>query len=853
MSGSVQTKRDSNSLNRLQLAVFACLLLLIILLAVFAYKSNFAFHSEPILLTGTIAAGTMVLVCMLRFRAVFQKQAQFLSADRDRLVKLERIGGFAHWELDFEQNRLELSPNAYDILDFPTGSLEDADIFISHVHPQDREEVRNRFRERKDSQYTLEYRIINPQEEIIWIEVFSEARKDTRGTIDGRLGVLRNITAFRVREDALTTAVRKTEKALELAEMFEWEADLETRRFSIMEPYGTKLFLQPGKYTFTFEEFFSRIDQTQRDQAMRRMTLRDTEEDTPLEMELRFNRIDGEIFYLRLFGSHVRDSQGWVTRRFGIAQDISTLREAERALEESEREKNLVIDNINIGLALWTPDRRLIWANRVLCNLFKADNTELRRDELCYRLLELNDHPCPNCPIPEALHQRRTATQEIAVHDRILSVTAVPFIDRYGEITRIITMVNDISGQKAVQEQLLQVQKMDAVGQLAAGIAHDFNNLLHVIISYTDHALEVCDAGIRKYLEPIAEAARKGHDLVTDLLTFSRSESNVYPQALLLTEFIPGFVTRIRPFLKQDIRVETVIDQSVSEISADPGVLEQILDHLVKNAEDAMPDGGQLTIEVRDVHLKNKTHMRNEQIVPPGDFVTLSVRDTGIGIEEADIPLIFNPFFTKKEIGHGKGLGLSTVYALTKKHNGFIEVESQLGSGTSFTLYFPIRTDTDVDTEELIRSLRQSIASDPIRVLLVDDDPTVRRVTVRTLEKIGYVLMEASDGQTAIDLLSEHAGSIQLVLLDVVLPRRSGREVYDHIRTVSPETRVIFATGYASHYLDNLPPDASVLHKPYAKSALLRTIKQAFASSRLNHSDIKNPGNPPAAKQDEAE
>ncbi|MBN1880373.1 PAS domain-containing protein [bacterium] len=823
----------------LQYSFFACLFVFVGLLTAIVVRLRIINIRDYILLTALIIAGAGLIGIILVLRRFLLDQNKILASHDDHLMQMERIGGFAHWEFDFDENRMDLCENAYALLDFPVGYLEDADIFISHVHPEDREMVRSRFRERKDTQYTMEYRIINPSAEIIWVEVFSESRLDSHGTIDGRLGIMRDITSFRVREEALQTAVQKTEKALQMAEMFEWEYDLETRRFGIMEPYGAKLFLQPGRFSFTLEEFFSRVDQEHRENALRLMTTRDSEDDAALELELRFNRVDGEIYYLRMYGTPVRDSQGWVVKRFGIAQDISTLRETEHALEESEREKNLVIDNINLGLALWTPDRRLIWANRVLLNLFRAEHHDLKRDELCYQLLKTDNHPCSNCPIPDALHQRQSVTQEIAVAGRILSVTAVPFIDRYGEVTRIITIVNDVSGQKAFHDQLLQIQKMDAVGQLAAGIAHDFNNLLHVMLNYIESALDTCDERTRTSLEPIAEAAKKGHDLVSQLMTFSRTESNFQPQAVNPGDFLPQFVVRIRPFLRETISVELSIDSKVSEISADPGLLEQILENLVKNAEDAMPEGGLLTISARDADMTDLTRMNN-QGMRPESYVTITVSDTGVGIPESEIPEIFNPFYSTKDVGEGKGLGLSTVYALMKKHQGFIEVKSEKNVLTEFILFFPVRHELDVDTDELMRSIRQSIASEAITILLVDDDPTVRKVTVHTLEKAGYVLLEAADGQTAIDLFSKHADSIQLVLLDVVLPRRSGREVFDHIQAIRPGTRVIFATGYASTYLDDLPQDAPVIHKPYAKSALLRTIKVVFAPQNTYPTDKKN-------------
>jgi two-component system, cell cycle sensor histidine kinase and response regulator CckA len=781
--------------------------------------------SHSAMVTGSILSGLGMFICILML-------IRTVSMEHSRAVRhlhhIMRTGGLGCWTCQYENDRLDLDETAWPILGLPAGSIDSPEAFIRLVHPDDRAGVRNLFSQTTPGSRLAACRFIPPAGKMIWIEIIAEppaGKADSEGICEG---VIRDITALKTREMELERTITKTDHALKLADMVEWELDLAEYRILIMEPFATRLFLKSTGNGFGLDEFFSRIDREFRDTVVQRLTAKDAADDKPLDLEFRFNRIDGDFFYLKFYGTHLRDSTGRIIKRFGLAQDISRLRETEQALEESEKEKNLVIDTIHLGLALWTPERRLIWANRKIFELFGAEHSDKIHNELCYRLLRPNCTTCTNCPVLEALQRRQPITQEMDIAGKILSVSAVPFIDRYGEITRIITMVHDISYQKKQQQQLYHTEKMEAVRSLAAGIAQDFNNLLQVIMHWVELSRDSSDTSTHYNLENIISAVQKGHDLTNQLLTFSGMDTAFQPQSVSVIDFLNRFADDLKQRVSDNITVTITIDPDLPSISADVKLLENMLNALFINAEEAMETGGRLHISASEIDLTEQIYVHN-QMPSSGRYVRLSIADTGTGITESEMNRIFNPFFTTKTDRQNRGMGLPKVYSEMRRHNGYIQVDSDEGKGTEISLCFPVPSNTTLDTAELLRLVKKDHDSDSVNILLVDDDPTVRKLTLRTLEKHGFNLIEAADGQTAIDLFTQHSGNIHLVLLDVILPRRSGREVYDHIKQVQPNTRVIFATGYSASYLDDLPNDAVVIQKPFTKTALLQTVKLALA------------------------
>lgn len=810
----------------------ACLILLIQLVYILSQPDPHSIH-------GTIAclgllslslAGVVHMVLVSR-RLKAQSDSQL-----EDVITLEQVGGFSRWTYEAASNSMQISECGYDMLGFERGSISTLQQFLDVVHPDDLSTVEKRFQRQYSDRVTVQYRLINPLQETVWIEVFSEPLQDRNGQIIGRYGVFRDISSIRFRETALSEARNKTEQALELARMVEWEYDPDNRKFKIMENLGARLFMQPGKFTYSAEEFLARIDSDSRPFFIELLGNRSGKRDQPFTREVRFTRLDGEVFYLRMFGSSMVE-EGLICRRFGLLQDITELRQAEHALAESEKEKNLVIDTIDIGLALLFPDHEIIWTNHALNRMFNVTGNNLEGENFCFALWDNADKPCDDCPVQACIQSRQTESKEFTVEDRFLSISAAPFIDQYNEITRVILMVRDITAQQDLMQQLLHAQKMEAVGQMAGGIAHDFNNILHIILGYCEFAQESCDHETQELLRPIDESAHKGHELVRQLLNFSHTETNFNPKHLDLNRTLPMFKEWIKRMIGENIVVDLFINDPLPGINADINQLDQVMLNLCVNARDAMPDGGLLTIDATVKAIDRPLIYHNQQL-KPGDYVVIAVKDTGCGIQSEALSRIFDPFFTTKDIGKGTGLGLSTVYSVMQKHHGLVQVTSKSGCGTTFELFFPIPSEDDLDTADIVISINMDISSVPLTILFVEDDPMVRRMTSKTLEKAGFNLLVASDGQSAIDVFTENADTIDVVLLDVVLPRKSGREVFEFIRETRPNLPVVFATGYAAEYLDGIPGDANILQKPYSKKELLKTLKQltrGWGNSKNKH------------------
>jgi signal transduction histidine kinase/FixJ family two-component response regulator len=385
--------------------------------------------------------------------------------------------------------------------------------------------------------------------------------------------------------------------------------------------------------------------------------------------------------------------------------------------------------------------------------------------------------------------------------------------------------------EKALQEseqQLRQSQKMEAIGTLAGGVAHDFNNLLTVISSYSEMAIDELDAGapMRADLEQVFQAARRAAALTRQLLAFSRKQV-MRPEVVDLNQLVAAIETMLRRLLGAGIEIRRVEGVAPALVKADPGQLDQVLMNLAVNARDAMPAGGRLTLETASVRLDAVEAARLG--VEAGDWVVLSVQDSGTGMDEATRARIFEPFFTTKEPGKGTGLGLSTVYGIVQQSGGCIAVESELARGTTFKVYLPA-----------IESVEETIEAEPNRsragtgsetVLLVEDEEAVRVLVDRLLRRCGYSVLTASHAGEALLLAEQHQGPIHLLLTDVVMPLMSGRQLAERLRRGRAEMRVLYMSGYTNdgapgHGL--LEAGTDLLQKPFGPDALTRKVREVL-------------------------
>jgi PAS domain S-box-containing protein len=393
-----------------------------------------------------------------------------------------------------------------------------------------------------------------------------------------------------------------------------------------------------------------------------------------------------------------------------------------------------------------------------------------------------------------------------------------------------IAFVSDISERKKLEEQLLHAQKMEALGQLAGGVAHDFNNMLTVISGYDRMILDELSPldPLHEYALEILKSAERAGALTNQLLAFSRRQI-LQPRVVSVNTVVKQTEKMLRRLIGEDVHLDFSLHPEGGNIKADPNQIEQIIVNLAVNARDAMPRGGRLTIETQNVVL-DETYVRTHAGVKPGDFVMIAVSDNGSGMDAATRQRIFEPFFTTKERGKGTGLGLATVYGIVKQSGGDIWVYSEPAQGTTFKLYFPLATEEDVVEPPAAGPL--DIEATHETVLVVEDEQTVRDLTVRMLQKLSYHVLAAADGAEAIEISKAHAGNIALLVTDVVMPEMSGRQVAEALLSQRPEMRVLYLSGYTETTIVNhgvLDSGVEFLPKPFSREALGAKIRAILA------------------------
>lgn len=394
-----------------------------------------------------------------------------------------------------------------------------------------------------------------------------------------------------------------------------------------------------------------------------------------------------------------------------------------------------------------------------------------------------------------------------------------------------IAFVSDISQRKTLEEQLLQAQKMEAVGRLAGGVAHDFNNMLTVITGYNRMILDELSPldPLRGYAEEVLKAADRAAAITNQLLAFSRRQI-IQPRVISVNAVISQTEKMLHRLLGEDIQLVFALAPEVGNIKADPNQIAQAIVNLAVNARDAMPTGGRISVETANAQL-DENYVRTHLGVKPGDFVMIAMSDTGHGMDAATRQRIFEPFFTTKGQGKGTGLGLATVYGMVKQAGGDIWVYSEVGQGTTFKLYFP-RVDEAV--ADAGAGGTEKAAAGGETVLVVEDEHAVRELTVKMLQQLGYVVLSAASGPAALEIAKASGGQISLLVTDVVMPGMSGRQVADQLLSTHPEIKVLYLSGYTENTVIHhgvLDSGVDFLPKPFSREALGKKVREILGKT----------------------
>jgi len=424
-----------------------------------------------------------------------------------------------------------------------------------------------------------------------------------------------------------------------------------------------------------------------------------------------------------------------------------------------------------------------------------------------------------------ASFENRYVTKDGSYRSLLWNATPLP------ETQLVYAAAHDITEHKRLLGQLLQAQKMEAVGKLAGGIAHDFNNLLTIINGYSQLVLERLgsDDPQREQIDEIKKAGDRAAALTRQLLAFSRQQV-LEPQVLDLNAVVANLEKMLRRLIGEDIELEAVLGPELGRVKGDPGQIEQIIMNLAVNSRDAMPKGGKLTIETANVDLDGH-YARSHLAVTPGPYVMLAVSDAGIGMDADTLARIFEPFFTTKEMGKGTGLGLATVYGIVKQSGGNIWVYSEPNRGTTLKIYLPRVEETLQPAER--EKPRADLPKAAETVLVIEDEPAVRSLVRGVLQSRGYTVLQAGRGEEALAVSEQHQGPIHLLLTDVIMPGMSGRELAKRLGSKRPEMKVVYMSGYTDDAIVRhglLEQGTAFIQKPFTPSSLARKVREVLES-----------------------
>jgi PAS domain S-box-containing protein len=644
--------------------------------------------------------------------------------------------------------------------------------------------------------------------------------------------------------DQLRRTMEFVSLAHAVAHIGTWEWDIASDVVTWSDETYRIFGVEPAAGPMSVEDYLGLIHPEDRD-TVREAVSRAIESRAPFEVDHRIVRPDGSLRSLHGRGGIVSDSTGRPVRLIGAVLDITGRKQAEEALRQANDRLQVIIQSSPLAILsldaagivqMWNPaaERVFGWTAEEVTGLPLPGVPEGKEEEfgdLRRRVLQ------GESVTGVELVRRRKDGAAVTVN-----LFAAPLHEADGRITGILGLVEDVTGVKRLEQQFLQAQKMEAVGQLAGGVAHDFNNLLTVILGSTELLLEILpsDHPGREDAEETRKAALRAADLTRQLLAFSRQQV-LAPRVLNLNDVVASMDRMLQRSIGDDVELRTVLAQDLGAVRADPGQLEQVIVNLAVNARDAMPRGGKLTIETANVAL-DEAYVEAHTVVVPGAYVMLAVSDTGTGMDAATQARAFEPFFTTKPKGKGTGLGLATAYGIVKQSGGYVWVYSEPGRGTTFEIYLP-RIDAPVERASpdpvITASLRGSET-----ILLVEDQEEVRGLIRKMLEARGYPVLVAASGLEALHLAREletlrlaeqHRQTIDLLVTDVVMPGMSGRDVALLLAPAFPKMKVLYLSGYTDESIVHhgvLEPGIAFLQKPFTSEALARKVRDVLDSSR---------------------
>jgi PAS domain S-box-containing protein len=778
-----------------------------------------------------VAIGILLVYFQLTKKALTEKEKQF------RLFAENAQDIIYRYRLKPEPGFDYVSPSVSAITGYtPEEHYSDPELGMKIVHPDDRR-LLIRAMKSPDTNPTLVLRWRHKDRRLVWTEQRNVPVFDDDGKMIAVEGIARDITGHKLAEERLRLSEARLEEAQRVAHLgnysFEvpdgeviWSAEtfrIFGRDESLKEP--------------SVSEFMTLVHPE--DRQLVDLTVEQTvKEKSPFDIEYRILLPDGRLRYIHSIGRPVLDSAGECRKIFGTVMDITDRRKSEEQILKLSQFLSMVIESTNLWLdVLDARGNVIVWnkAAEIMSGYTREEATgknkiwELLYPDEAYRG-EIIGKVNAIIRKDETVEDFETAIRTKSGEQKIISWHSKSLLNEQGESVGSVAIGRDVTEHRRLEEQLRQAQKMEAVGQLAGGVAHDFNNILSAVIGYSHILLEKMgqDDPLRVNVEQILDAAEKAADVSHSLLAFSRKQViNLKPVDM------NGIIRKMDKFLSriigEDIELKTVIKTGDLRVMADSGQMEQVLMNLAANARDAMPRGGVLTLTSERAGLDDafiSAHGYGER----GEYALVSITDTGAGMDAETRRKIFEPFFTTKDTGKGTGLGLAMVYGIVKQHNGFINVYSEPGRGTTFKIYIPLVSETATEYEK-----KQAVTAAPARgtetVLVAEDDAALRKLSEIVLSEFGYKVILAADGEEAVKRFRENADHIDLLILDMIMPKKNGREAYEEIIKIRPEIRALFVSGYTAGTYQTkelLDRGLTLLLKPVSPKDLLRKVREAL-------------------------
>ncbi|MBR0698092.1 PAS domain-containing protein [Bradyrhizobium lablabi] len=782
-------------------------------------------------------------------RALLDREAELA-----RIQRIARVGGL---EIDFRDGvRNRRSPEYLLVHGLPPGEANETyENWIARIHPEDRERtIEHLFEVLKGGgeDYSDEYRIIRPNDgESRWIRVVAKIERDRTGRAQRLVGADLDVTDQMLAQEVLRESEERFRLIADSAPVPIWVTKLDRTRSFANQAYLDFIGL-PFEEAIVFDwrkalhpDDLPRILQ---EQITGELSLK------PFVLEARYRNAADDWRWLRSESQPRWDPNGKHIGFIGVAHDVTAAKEAEielrklnetlerrisertAQLESNEAQMRAILETSHQYQVLLNEKGELLYANKTALTGIRADVADVIDkpfwDTPWFSATEGASQMVRNAFTTVMLGEdvKTEILLRLPIGDRSFDFEMRPLRDQHGTIIGAVPEAVDITERRRGEEALRQSQKMEAVGQLTGGVAHDFNNLLTIIRSATDflRRRELPEERRRRYIDAIGETVERASKLTAQLLAFARRQP-LKPEVFNVGAQVESVARLIRPLVGARIYIDVRIDDPDCFAIADIGQFETALINLAVNGRDAMSGEGHLTIAVRKV---GTIPPLRAQTTRNGDFVAISIEDTGTGISPENLDAIFEPFFTTKEVGKGTGLGLSQAFGFAKQSDGDIEVRSALGQGATFTIYLPQATRPASEKVATATGSEQASIGRGYRVLVVEDNDDVGRFSTELLEDLGYSVKRAADANAALEILSENEFSADLVFSDVIMPGMNGVELAGIIRDRFPGLPVVLTSGYSNVLAENVHSGFELIQKPYSVEALSRTLRKAIGEQR---------------------